>query len=106
MIKNLGPFAHPKKKASGMVKRPVSFKPQLGNQAALPTPPQSKPDPVNMNVMDASRTGSTPGKIIQPPVTSANAGMTTAKVPANKKMKTGTVNNRAKKATVPFFGGY
>lgn len=107
MIQNLGKFAHPKKKASSMAKRSVGFKPQLGNQGNLPAPPKSKPDPVNMNVNDVSRTGNTPGLLITPPVTSTNPGKSsTAKIPPTKKLKKGPVHMRAKKATVPFFGGY
>lgn len=106
MITNLGKFAHPRKKAASMAKRSVGFKPQLGNQKSFPAPPKSKPDPVNMSTKDVSRVGVTPGSLIQPPVTSASAGKTTAKVPAQKSLKKGPVHMRAKKATVPFFGGY
>jgi hypothetical protein len=107
MISNLGHFAHPKKKASGMAKRSVGLKPQLGNQGNLPAPPKSKADPVNMNVKDVSRAGATPGLLLSTPIGPDGVGRTsTAKKPGKKTLKKGTVVSRAKKATVPFFGGY
>lgn len=112
MIKNLGPYAHPKKKASSMAKRPVALTPVIGNQNSFPAPPKSKPDPVNMDVNDVSMTGSTPGRggmpvgTIPENVMSRPAGKGTARVPKKKTLKTGRTHDRTKKATIPFFGGY
>lgn len=103
MINNLGPFAHPKKKASFVV----------GPQGAFPAPPKSKPDPINRNVNDVSVTGSVPGRGGMPAgsIPSTNlatrgAKQGTATMPAKKPGNKKTVIKRAKKATVPFFGGY
>lgn len=112
MISNLGKFAHPKKKASAMAKRPVSLTPQLGNQGAFPSPPKSKPDPVNRNVKDVSMTGTTPGTGAMPKGTipsnnlaTQGAGRGVAKKPAAKPGNKKTAIKRAK--TMPFFGkGY
>lgn len=107
MIQNLGRYAHPKKNKA------KSLMPVIGNQKPYPAPPKSKPDPVNMNVMDVSMTGATPGTGAMPKGTipSANlaargAGKGTATKPPAKKMSKGPVNKRAKKAAKPFFGSY
>lgn len=111
MIGNLGKFAHPKKKASSMAKRPVSLAPQLGNQSAFPTPPKSKPDPVSMGVNDVSMAGAVPGKggmpmgTIPENVVSRPAGTGTANKPGAKTPSKGLVHKRAK-AVRPFFGSY
>jgi hypothetical protein len=113
MISNLGKFAHPKRKASGMAKRPVGLASVIGNQGSFPAPPKSKPDPINRNVNDVSMTGAVPGRGGMPKgsipsnnlaTQGANPGTATLppKKPGNK--KTGIA--RTKKATVPFFGGY
>lgn len=112
MIQNLGTYAHPKKKASGMAKRSVALTPVIGNQGSFPAPPRSKPDPVNLNVNDVSMTGATPGKgampvgTIAPNLAARSAGTSTAKKPKKKTLKQGRTHDRTKKATVPFFGGY
>lgn len=103
MISNLGKFAHPKKKAS----------PVVGPQGAFPAPPKSKPDPVNMNVNDVSMTGAVPGRGGMPKgsipsnnLATRGAKQGTATLPAKKPGNKKPVTARAKKATVPFFGGY
>lgn len=112
MIGNLGKFAHPKKKASSMAKRPVSLTPVIGNQKSYPAPPKSKPDPVFMGTDDVSMTGAVPGKggmplgTIAPNLAARPAGKGTAKIPKQKAGNKKTHIQRAKKATVPFFGGY
>jgi hypothetical protein len=112
MIKNLGKFAHPKKKASFMAKRGTDLTPIIGSNKSLPAPPKSKPDPVNMAVQDVSMTGATPATgampmgTIKPNLAARPAGPGTAKTPGKKKLTKPPVHKRAKRATVPFFGGY
>lgn len=103
MISNLGKFAHPKKKAS----------PVVGPQGAFPAPPKSKPDPINRSVNDVSMTGAVPGRGAMPKgsipsnnLATRGAKQGTATLPAKKQGNKKPVIGRAKKATVPFFGGY
>jgi hypothetical protein len=112
MIKNLGMFAHPKKGKSAS-RRPVNLTPVTGSQGNLPAPPKSKPDPINRNVNDVSMAGAVPGRGGMPAgsIPSTNlatrgAKQGTATLPAKKPGNKKTGIARAKKATVPFFGGY
>lgn len=106
MINNLGKFAHPKRKTANLTA-------VIGSQKSYPAPPKSKPDPVNMNVNDVSMTGAVPGRGGMPAgsIPSTNlatrgAKQGTASAPAKKPGNKKKVTDRAKKATVPFFGGY
>lgn len=112
MISNLGNFAHPKKKASGMAKRSIALTPVIGNQNSFPAPPKSKPDPVNKNIFDVGMVGAVPGKGGSPKGTfpsadldTRSAGPGTASKPGAKKTPKGPVHKRAK-ALTPFFGSY